>query len=109
MIAQFLGSHGQFGHVFEVTVGMRGDEIGDELLVQMLRFVDLVELLFQLDEHVELGLAHQLQHGIAGVFGRPFYPAADMSGDQLTEVFVITHGFALLGGAVVQEEIVADA
>ena len=88
---------------------MRGDEIGDELLVEVLFFIDLVELLLQFHEHVELGLAHELEDSIAGVFRSYFQSTADMSRDQLAEVFVIAHGFVFFRRAVVQEQVIADA
>ena len=88
---------------------MRGDEIWNELLVQVFLLVDLVEFLLQLHEHVKLGLAHEFQYGVAGVLRCHLQSPADMSCHQLTEVFIITHGFVLLRCAVVQKQVVADA
>ena len=50
MITQCLGLHGEFSHILQVAIGMRRDEIGDQLLVEMFFLVQEVKLLFQLDK-----------------------------------------------------------
>ena len=47
----------------------------------MLFLVDSIEFLLQLHKHVELGLAHEFQHGIAGVLRGNFQSTADMPCD----------------------------
>ena len=88
---------------------MAGNEIRDKLLIQMLFFIDLVEFFLQFDEHVELGFAHQLQYGIAGVLWGHFQSTADVSCDQLAEILVIAHRLVFLRRAVMQKQVVADA
>ena len=50
MKVELLGEYCQFGHVFLMTARVAGDEVGDDLLVQMLLAVDAVEHALELVE-----------------------------------------------------------
>ena len=45
------------------------DEVGDDLFAQVLFTIDAVEDAFELVELLERGLAHEMQHAVAGVLG----------------------------------------
>ena len=100
-----LGDDGQFGHVFLVAAGVAGDEVGDELLAQALLLVDAVENLF---ERLELGVAHDVQHTVAGVLGRHLQASADVAGDEFAGVFAgaLVHLRIL---ALMEQEVVAHS
>ena len=106
--AQLAGDGGQLGHILLVTPWVRRDEVGDDLLVEMLLAADAVELALELEELLERRLAHEHQHAVAGVLRRHLQTAADVSADELARV--------LLGGsvgglvlAVIEQQVVAYA
>ena len=55
-----LGDDSQLSHVGLRATWVAGDEIGDDLLVEMLLAIDTVENAFELVELLERGLAHQV-------------------------------------------------
>ena len=54
---------------------MRGDEVGDQLIGQLLPAANAVEIRVELFEQGERRFAHQFQYVLLGVFGRHFEPA----------------------------------
>ena len=83
MEVEALGDDGKLGHILLATAGVGGDEVGDYLLAQVLLAVDAVELALEVVKLLERGLAHQLEHAVAGVLGRHLQLAAHVAGDQL--------------------------
>ena len=106
MEIQFLGDFSQLLHVGFGASGMAGDEVGDELLVEVLLLIDAVEDALEVVELLERGLAHTQQHTVAGVFGGYLQSATDMMRDEFAGIL---HG-GVIGGfvlAVMQDEVVA--
>ena len=58
-----------------MTPRMGGDEVGDNLLSEILLAVDAVELALELIELLERRLAHEVEHPFAGVFRGNFQTA----------------------------------
>lgn len=58
MEVKVLGDDSQFGHVLFTASRMAADEVGDNLLIEILFTVDAVELALELIELLERGLAH---------------------------------------------------
>ena len=69
MEVELLGDDGELCHIFLMTAWVRRDEVGDDLLPEVLFTIDAVELAFELIELLERGLAHEMQHTVAGMFG----------------------------------------
>lgn len=67
--AEFFGFSGKVGHILEVAAGVAGDEIGDELLVDLFAFTDGVESGFELVEKLERRFSHHLEDVVGGMFG----------------------------------------
>jgi len=57
---QLLGLDGQLSHIGFRTTRMTGDEVGDELLVQMFLPIDAVKDTLEVVELLERRLAHQV-------------------------------------------------
>ena len=83
---EMLGDDSQLGHISLRTPWMAGDEIGDDLLVEMLLAIDAVEDALEFVELLERGLAHQVQHAIAGVFRGHLQTSADMLRNQFAGI-----------------------
>ena len=83
-----LGDDSEFGHIFLMAAGMGGDEVGDNLLVQVLFAVDTVEDALEGIELLERGLAHEMEHTVGGMFRGHFQTARDMAGDEFAGVFL---------------------
>ena len=64
---ELLGLDGQLSHISLRTTRMAGDEVGDNLLVQVLLAIDAVEDALEVVELLERGLAHQVKHAFAGM------------------------------------------
>ena len=108
MEVELPGDDGELGHVGLLTAGVRGDEVGDDLLPQVLLGVDAVEDALEVVELLERRFAHQPQHAVAGVLGRHLQPSADVMADQLAGVLLC----GAVGGlvlAAVQQQVVAYA
>ena len=60
MEVEALGDNGEFCHVLLLTAGVGGDEVGDDLLMEILFAVDAVEQTFELIKLLEGGLAHEM-------------------------------------------------
>ena len=108
MEPQAAGDVGQLCHVLLMAAGVAADEIGYDLLVEVLLAADAVELPLELEELLERGLAHETEHTVAGMLGSHFQASADVAGDELAGVFLGgTVGGLVL--AVVEQEVVAHA
>ena len=83
---QPLGDDSQFCHVFLPASWVAADEVGDNLLAQVLFVVDAVEDSFEFLELRERRLAHQLQHTVAGMLRRHLQPSAHMVANQFTRI-----------------------
>lgn len=108
MEIQILGDDSQLGHVFFMASWVTADEVGDELLVEMSLFVDLVKQLFEIIEKFERWLAHEFQHSVGCILRCHLQSAAHMLGDQLARIL---HG-SLVGFlvlALMEDKIVAYA
>lgn len=103
-----LGEHGKFGHVFGCASGMRADEVGDELLMEVMAAVHLIEDALEVVEELEGWLAHEVEHTLGGVFGGYLEAAAHMLGDEFLGVLPIDLVGALVT-RVVEQEVVAHA
>jgi len=90
--AQLASDGGQLGHVFLMTARVAGDEVRDDLLVQMLLDVDAVEDALEVEELLERGFAHEFQYTITGVLRSNLQTSADMTGNELSGI--------LLGGTI---------
>ena len=103
-----LGDDSQFGHVLLVAVGMAGDEVGDELLVQAFFAVDAVEHLLECFKLLERRFAHDGQHVVRRVLGSHLEPSADVAGNEFAGILA---GMAVDGfvAVVVQQQVVAHA
>ena len=96
----------QLLHVLLVTAGVAGDEVGDDLLVEVLLTADAVEDALELLELAEWWFAHVMEHPVAGMFGSHLQTSADMAGDELSGVFPgCSVGSLVL--ALVQQQVVA--
>ena len=108
MEVEVFGDDGELSHVLLATAGMGGNEVGDDLFAEVLLAVDAVELALELVELLERGLAHQLQHSVAGVLGGHLQAPADVSADQFPGVLAgCLVGFLVL--AAVEEQVVTHA
>ena len=67
-----LGDDSQLCHIGLRATWVAGDEIRDDLLVEMLLAIDAVEDALELVELLERGFAHEVQHAVAGVFRSNF-------------------------------------
>ena len=103
---EMFGDDSQLSHVSLPATWMAGDEVGDDLLVEMLLTVDAVEDTLELVELLERWLAHQLQYMVAGMLGSYLQASADMVLDQFAGV--LHSGLVrLLVLAVIQQQVVA--
>lgn len=105
---QFLGEHGQLGHVFLMAAGVRRDEVGNELLAQLVTLVHTVEDGFETTELLKRRFAHNRQNRVAGVLGRHFEPARDVEANQL----LVELGIHLVDGrvaGVVHRQVIAHS
>ena len=102
---QLFGNLRQLCHVLLRASRMAGDEVGDDLLVEVLLLVDTVEDALEVIEQLEGRLAHEPQHPVAGMLGSHLQSAADMPCDEFPG---IVHGgtVGLFILAVMQDEVV---
>lgn len=75
---------GQGDGIFQGTAGMAGHEIRDEVLFLPQFPVGFIEPVLELQEGMDVGLAHEVRHVLDDVFRRHFQLAADV---VLTEFF----------------------
>lgn len=106
MEIELLRNLSQLGHIALGASGMTGDEVGDELLVEMLLLIDAIEDALEVVEQLERGLAHQSQHAVAGVFRSHLQSTTYMAGDEFAGIIHSSPigGFVL---TVMQDEVVA--
>ena len=103
---ELLGFGSQLCHVGQRASGVTADEVGDELVVEMLFATDAVEESFEIVEEPEGRLAHEVEHLFGGVLGSHFQSSAHMSGDELAGV--LTGGLVDVGGTcLVKQKVVA--
>ena len=106
MEVELLGDDGELCHILLMTAGVRRDEVGDDLFAEVLFTIDAVELALELIELLERGLAHEVQHTLAGMFGGYLQATRHMAGDEFSGVFLGgTVGCLIL--AAIQQEVVA--
>ena len=77
----------QIEHVLVARAGMRGDEVGDEVLLFARFFGVLLEQLFETVVRAHFGLHHFGQRPCLGVLRRDFQIAADVVLHQFFDVF----------------------
>lgn len=101
-----FGDCRQLCHIFGFATRVGGDEIRDELLAQSCLSVDAIEDGFELVEETERGLAHEVEHAVAGMFGRDFETPRDMVHNQFARI--VHRRFAkLLVFVRMEQEVVA--
>ena len=83
---KMLGDNSQLSHIGLRATWVAGDEIGDDLLVEMLLAIDAVEDALELVELLERRLAHEVQYAVAGVFGSNLQTSADMFRNQFAGI-----------------------
>lgn len=105
---EVFGLGGEFGHVFGCAAGVAADEVGDDLLAQVVASADVVEEALEVVEEAEGGFAHELEHTVGGVFGGYFETAADVAGDEFFGVLAVD-AVGVWVARVVEQEVVADA
>ena len=105
MEVEALGDDGQFGHILFMTAGMGGDEVGDDLLAQVLFAIDAVELALELVELLERGLAHEVEHAFGGMFRGNLQSARDVAHDQFAGVF-LSRTISLFVLAAIKQQVV---
>ena len=108
LVAHLAGELGQLGHVGFGAAGVAGDEVGYELLVEAFFAADAVKETLEVVELLEGGLAHEVEHVVAGMLGGYFQAAADMAGDEFAGV-VLGGAVGGLVLAVVEHKVVAHA
>jgi len=106
--SQFPCDVGQLRHILFVAAGVAGDEVRNNLLVEMLLAADAVEDALEVEELLERRFAHQSQHAVAGMFGCHFQSSADVACDE----FACVLAGSLVGSvvlAVIKQQVVAHA
>ena len=74
-------------HLLDGAARMRGDEVGDELLVLATPLVLLLKTIQKIQKTVETRLAHQLEHLVVGVLRRYLQSSRNMLVYNLMQVF----------------------
>ena len=98
----------EFRHVFGAASGVGGDEVGDDLLVEVVAAVEVVELLFECFEEVEGGFAHESEDAVGDVFGGDFEASGGVAENDGFEVGAVA-GVGFRVAARVKAEVVAYA
>lgn len=104
---EVFGQCGKFGHIFGCAAGVGADEVGDDLLAEVMAEVDVVEDALEVVEETEGGFAHEGEHTVGSVFGCHFETTADVMGDEFFGVLAIDAVGAFIA-CVVEQEVVAD-
>ena len=108
MEVEMLGDDCQFSHILLTAAGVTADEVGNYLLAEVFLAVDAVEHSLEFIELLERGLAHQIEHTVAGMFRGHLQTTADMTADELVGIFLsCTVGGLVL--AAVDKQVIADA
>lgn len=105
---EIFGQCGEFCHVFGCAARMAANEVGDDLLTQVLAAVDVVEDALEVVEEFEGGFAHEFEHMVGGVFWCYFQTTADVAGDEFFCILAIDAVGALIA-CVMQQKVVAHA
>ena len=102
---ELLGDDGELGHILLLATGMAADEVGDDLLAQVLLAVDAVEDALELVELLERGLAHESQHAFAGMFRGYLQAPRNVAADEFVGV-LLCGTVALLVLAAMEQQVV---
>ncbi len=105
---EVFGQCGEFSHVFGSAARVAADEVGDDLLAQVLAAVDVVEDALEVVEEFEGGFAHEFEHMVGGVLWCNFQATTDVASDEFFCVLAIDAVNALVA-CVVQQKVVAHA
>ena len=105
---EVFGQCSEFCHVFSCTAWVRTDEVGDDLLTQVLTTVEFIKDALKVVEEFERGFAHEVEHTVGGVFWRHFQTATDVFGDEFLCVLTIDAIDAFIA-CVVKQEVITDA
>ena len=103
---QVFGQDSQFSHVFSGAARVGTDEVGNDLLSQVLALVDVVEDALEIVEELERGFAHKVEHAVGGVFRSYLQATADVFDDEFLCIFLVGAIDALIA-CVVKQQIVA--
>ena len=105
LVAHLACKTGQLGHIILMTTWVAGDEVGDNLLVEMLFTIDAVEDALEFVELLERRFAHQRQYTIGSMLWSHLQTSADMILDEFARV--LHSGLVrLLVLAAIQQEVV---
>lgn len=104
---EVLGQCGKFCHVFRCTARVTADEVGDDLLTQILASVQFIEDVLEIIEEFERGFAHQVEHSIGSVFGCHFQTTTHMLGNEFFGVLTIDAVNTLIT-CVMEQKVIAD-
>ena len=89
------------GHcILQCGAGVRTHEIGNKVLLLLILFVDAAVLCPELFKHVEVGLAHVVQHAVHAMLGCHLQLTADVILHELCKKFAVF---------VLQHIVIADA
>ena len=84
---ELFGLDSQLSHIRFRTTGMAGDEVGDNLLIEVLLTIDAVEDALEVVELLERRLTHQVKHAFAGMFRSYLQSSADVTRNQFAGIF----------------------
>ncbi len=96
----------QLGHVDFRAPGVRRNEVGNELLTQVLTLIQSVEYAFKIVEQRKRRLAHHIEHLVLGVLRGHFQSTAHMVAYQFLVISAV-HGINAFVAGLVHRQVVA--
>ena len=84
---ELLGLDSQLSHIGFRTTRMAGDEVGDNLLIEMFLTIDAIEDALEVVELLERRFAHQVKHALAGMLWCHLQASADVARNQFAGIF----------------------
>ena len=66
---------------------MAGDEVGDNLLIEVFLTIDAIEDALEVVELLERRFTHQVKHAFAGMFRSYLQSSADVARNQFAGIF----------------------
>lgn len=106
MEVEALGDDSQFGHILFQTSWMRTDEVGDDLLMQVLFLIDAIEDTLEIVELLEGGFSHESQDPVAGVLGSHLQSATDVTADKFPSILACSL-VGIIVRAMVEQQVIA--
>ena len=93
MEVESFSDAGEFRHISLLAGRMRGNEIGNKLLVESVLAVDVVEYLLEVVKQFERRFPHAVKHTVGSMLRSHFKASADMACDQFFKILRIGPGF----------------